>query len=112
MRRTHRLSARSRRWTSLFLCTALVVALLMIKPQANSQGASSKRIEMLNPLQQQSQRGRQRPPRDSGRKIDSIPTAPTVSLANMPTLDQVRRHKLEKPKAPDPIPSMVSGIAC
>jgi RHS repeat-associated protein len=59
----------------------------------------------LNPQQPQRQRGRQPAPSDLGKKVDSIPAPRAVSLANVPTLDEVRRHKSEKPKAPDPIPS-------
>jgi RHS repeat-associated protein len=111
MRRTHSLSARSRRWTSLFLCSTLLIPLLMLTPQAKSPRASNTIMRGLNPQQPQQsqepqrQRKRQPVPHDSGKKVDSLPTPRAVSLANVPTVNEVRQHKSEKPKAPDPIPS-------
>jgi RHS repeat-associated protein len=90
-----------------------VIPLLTTTPQAKSPRASKARVRVLNPQQPQSQqpqepqrqRKRQAAPHDSGKKVDSVPTPPAVSLANVPTVNEVRQHKSDKPKAPDPIPS-------
>jgi RHS repeat-associated protein len=108
MRRTHRPSARSRRWTSLFLCSALMLSLLVIRPQAKSPNGSGQQTRGSKPQEPPRQRGRQPAPLDSGKKVDSLPAPRAVSLADVPSLEQVRRRK-SQPKAPDPIPSTVKA---
>ena len=59
----------------------------------------------LNSLTPQSTGGRERAPKDAGKRVDPIPAETGAPAADLPNLDQLRRRKPEKPKAPPPIPS-------
>jgi len=90
MRRTHRLSARSRRWTSLSVGIALILSTLsLIIPVSSksgfpqSSGINNRNVKRVTPKAPQ-------------------PGAPSVTL---PNLDDARRGRGIEPKAPRAIES-------
>src|SRR6185369_1908616 len=91
MRRTHRLSLRSRRWTSVVISFVLILSILSLTIPVSSKsgllqgqsGVNNRNVKKVTP----------RPPQ---------PGPPTVDL---PNLDNARRARVDEAKAPREIES-------
>lgn len=107
MRRTHRFPRRLVRSTSLIVSYALLLSISITNPfRTTAKAPRSARTTnvSLKPQLPQSTSGRERAPRNAGKRVESTPAehpAPT----SLPTIDEVRHRKSEKPQAPPPIPS-------
>ena len=108
MPRTHRFPRRLVRLTSLLVSFGLMLSILVVGPFGTTAKAPRNLKTApgsLNSLTPQSTGGRERAPRDAGKRADPIPAERGAPAADLPNLDQLRRRKPEKPKAPSPIPS-------
>ncbi len=94
MRRTHRLSARLIRWTSLSVCFALVLSCFVVTPLAKPNHNST----VLAQGQSGSQNGK-------GKKVEPAPPVTGPPGANLPNLDEVRQRRQDAPAPPPQIPS-------
>src|SRR6266481_1086949 len=94
MRRTHRLSARLIRWTSLSVCFALVLSCFVVTPLAKPNHHST----VLAQGQSGSQNGK-------GKKVEPAPPVTGPPGANLPNLDEVRHRRQDAPAPPPQIPS-------
>lgn len=94
MRRTHRPSARSRHWTSLFICFALIISsLLLIVPVSSESGLPQNGSGQSN--------------NQNVKKVTPRPPQPGAPALAMPNLDAARRARNDEPKAPREIQSNV-----
>src|SRR6266568_4699845 len=93
MRRTHRLSAKSIRCTSLCTCLALILSSLALITPASSKSAFV--------FQGQNGQGTNR----NAKKVPPSPPQPGAPVAVLPNLDEARQQRNEKPKAPREIES-------
>lgn len=93
MRRTHRLSRRSSRWTSIVICSVLILSSLsLIVPVSSKSGFQQGQSAVNN---RNVKKTTPRPPQ---------PGAPAVGL---PNLDNGRRARVDETKAPRAIESSV-----
>jgi YD repeat-containing protein len=87
MRRTHRLSARLIRWTSLGVCFALILAsLTLVTPISRGSG--------FMPQGRNGQSGN-----DKAKKVKPSPPQPGAPAAQLPSLDEVRQRQHQAPNA-------------
>jgi hypothetical protein len=108
MPRTHRFPRRLVRLTSLLVSFGLMLSMFVVGPSGTTAKAPRNlktALGSLNSLTPQSTSGRERAPRDAGKRVDPIPAERGAPAADLPNLDQLRRRKPEKLKAPPPIPS-------
>src|SRR5229473_2422762 len=97
MRRARRFPQRLVRWTSVWVCLALVVTSLAMVPVPLVNGKGE-----IPATQGQ---GNQVPPNDKARKVKPEPPEKGAPFANLPNLDEVRRQSHRVTEAPPPQPS-------
>jgi len=91
MRRTHRLSARSRRWTSIVIAFVLIVSILSLTIPVSSKSGFPQGQNVGN--------------NRSIKKVTPIPPQPGAPAVSLPNLDNARRASLNEAKAPREIES-------
>ena len=91
MRRTHRRSARSRRWTSLVVCFVLIFSSLSLIISASSKSGFPQSGNGINSR--------------NVKKVSPKPPQPGAPAAVLPNLDEMRQRPREKPEAPRQIES-------
>src|ERR1041385_7134879 len=98
------------RCLNLLMSGALIVSMLVVAPlsSAKSPRKTKPPTQVGNP-QGNSQRQRQPAPRDNDRRVDPIHVEPSALMTNLPNVEDLKRHKPEKPEAPAPVPSTVKS---
>jgi hypothetical protein len=94
------------RFISLLICGALLVSIFVATPRSSAKSPRKTKTTapVVNP-QGNSQRQRQPLPRDNSRRVDPIQPDRVGRPINLPSVDELKRRKPEKPEAPAPVPS-------